>query len=101
MPIRNTTMIGAVRYPDTGTVILHYEGNPPPGRTVEGIPFDVTVDRGDTAFTWPLAPTVIGGGWDFVSWNTNSAGSGDSYASGAPILMDTNKTLYAIWLDHT
>ncbi|MCL2289410.1 MAG: InlB B-repeat-containing protein, partial [Bacteroidetes bacterium] len=40
-------------------------------------------------FTYP--------GWNFVEWNTQSDGEGDSYAPGSTITMTGSITLYAIW----
>ena len=36
-------------------------------------------------------------GYDFVRWDTQSAGDGISYDPGDIILLDVDKTLYAIW----
>ncbi len=36
-------------------------------------------------------------GWDFVSWNASSDGTGETYLSGKEIAITENLTLYAIW----
>ncbi|WP_445715197.1 InlB B-repeat-containing protein [Flavobacterium sp.] len=69
------------------------------------------VGNGNTSGTVPAvgtftAATTIAGagslqraGYVFTGWNTNSNGSGTSYAAGATYSAGTNLTLYAIWLN--
>ena len=36
-------------------------------------------------------------GYEFVRWDTKDTGDGISYEPGDSILLDADKTLYAIW----
>lgn len=40
-------------------------------------------------------PTKVG--YKFVTWNTNSSGTGTNYAAGVSYQLTSNKTFYAIW----
>jgi uncharacterized repeat protein (TIGR02543 family) len=66
---------------------LHYDAN---GGT--GAPADQT---GVTLTVSSTTPTRTG--YNFVSWNTKSDGSGTNYSRGASITLTSNTTLYAKW----
>lgn len=42
-------------------------------------------------------PTPTKVGYKFVTWNTNSSGTGTNYAAGTSYQLTSNKTFYAIW----
>lgn len=60
-------------------------GAPSSQTKVENVPLTLTTD----------VPTKTG--YRFVGWNTNSSGTGTSYASGATYSANANVTLYAQW----
>ena len=39
--------------------------------------------------------------FNFVKWNTNSQGTGDSYSPGGTYKKESDATLYAIWSEHS
>ena len=49
-----------------------------------------------TALALPSTKPTLEG-YDFVEWNTNSDGSGTSYAAGGTYSTNASVTLYAIW----
>lgn len=42
--------------------------------------------------------SLVKSGFDFVGWNSNSTGSGTDYATGSPIALTSNLTLFAKWV---
>ncbi len=84
---------------------LTYYANEPSGATYTGtVPAAESFESGETATvkgnvgasgdgSEPLAIT----GYVFSGWNTAADGSGDSYAAGAEITMNSNVDLYAQW----
>ena len=55
---------------------------------------------GDTAYVLPDC-SFSRDGYRFIEWNTESDGSGDSFAVGAGIILESNTTVFAIWTRRT
>ena len=78
--------------PQPTTYTLTYDENGGSGTMNEQTGTNVTVVA--NGFT---APT----GYSFQEWNTNSRGTGDTYAAGDNITLTEDMTLYAIWQPNT
>lgn len=78
--------------PETCTLSYNANGG-------SGAPSSQTVVKGSQVTVSSTKPTRSN--YTFDSWNTNSAGSGTKYASGAKIPLTSNLTLYAKWIQDT
>ena len=63
-------------------------GKSAPESVIQHINTDVTVGNDGTMYR---------SGYEFVNWNTNSNGEGDTYVSGDTITLIDDITLFAIW----
>jgi len=73
---------------------ITYNGN---SNTAGAVPTDSTGYNLATLATVATAGTLVRTGYEFVSWNTASNGSGTTYTAGQQITLSANLTLYAIW----
>uniref|UniRef100_UPI004047A919 InlB B-repeat-containing protein n=1 Tax=Flavobacterium sp. TaxID=239 RepID=UPI004047A919 len=90
---QDVTLIPVFSSLAAGSYTVTYVGN---GNTSGTVPA-VGTFTGSTTIAGP--GTLEKAGYGFVGWNTNSNGSGTSYAAGATYSAGTNLTLYAIWLN--
>lgn len=88
---QNVTLIPVFTALSAGQYTITYVGN---GHTAGSIPTGGTFS---TSQTLSNSGTMLRDGFKFTGWNTNSNGSGTSYAAGATYSTTTNLTLYAQW----
>jgi uncharacterized protein (TIGR02145 family)/uncharacterized repeat protein (TIGR02543 family) len=74
------------------TYTVTYNGN----GTTANVPASVSTDSGST-ITLPNQGSMTRTGDNFGGWNTNSGGTGTSYAAGASYKVTGSVTLYARW----
>jgi hypothetical protein len=90
---QDVTLIPVFSTLAAGSYTVTYVGN---GNTSGTVPAVGTFSGSTTIAS---AGTLAKEGYGFAGWNTNSNGSGTSYAAGATYSAGTNLTLYAIWLN--
>jgi hypothetical protein len=90
---QNITLVPVFQTATAGSYTITYVGN---GNSGGAVPNGGTFST-STSISGPS--TLVREGFKFIGWNTNSNGSGTSYASGATYSLGTNLTLYAIWVD--
>lgn len=94
MPSMDTTLYA---YWTTNSYTVSYNANGGSGTP----PSTVTVNYNATT-TVASGSTLTRTGYTFAGWNTNSGGTGTSYAEGSTLTMGTaNVTLYAKWTIRT
>ena len=90
---QNVTLVPVFSSLSAGSYTITYVGN---GNTSGTVPAVGTYSGSTTIAS---AGSLAKDGFGFGGWNTNSNGSGTSYAAGASYIAGTNLTLYAIWLN--
>ena len=88
--------VAAVRFTNTYTYNVTYNGN---GNTGGTVPTDATdYSSGDMVTVLGNTGSLVKTGYAFNGWNTSADGSGTAYAAGATFSITANTTLYAQWV---
>lgn len=92
--------VAAVRFTNTYTYNVTYNGN---GNTGGTVPTDATdYSSGDMVTVLGNTGSLVkSGGYAFNGWNTSADGSGTAYAAGATFSITANTTLYAQWVSES
>lgn len=93
MTVEGTTKSATITVPAKPSYAISYNGNP--NSAASGVPSAQTKWYGETLPLSSTRPTRAD--YTFLRWNTNSAGSGTNYSSGASYTANAKATLYAVW----
>lgn len=93
MTVEGTTKSATITVPAKPSYAISYNGNP--NSAASGVPSAQTKWYGETLTLSSTRPTRAD--YTFLRWNTNSAGSGTNYSSGASYTANAKATLYAQW----
>ncbi len=90
----STTSYGTLSIPPRPSYTVSYNAN-----GGSGAPASATKWCDETLTLSTVKPTRTG--YTFLRWNTNSAGTGTNYNSGANYTANSGVTLYAVWQKNT